>query len=511
MSRSTRRALVAAVAILAAVPGPAAAHAIGGTFELPVPLWLYLAGAAAAVAASFVVLAVTRHEALSASSGEPTFVPAGIAWGTRLVLRVLGLVWWYGAIAAGILVGDISPLPAVLLWIGIWVGLPIIAVVVGNPWPSLSPFRTTFAALEWLTRRLGAERLDLGLAYPAGLARWPAVVLLGLAVWAELVLPSGSVAGTVAVLMLAYTVTTLVGMTLFGQVAWLRNAELFEVLLGWFGRIGPIGRRSVDHALCTGCGEGCDPDRCIDCPECAATADDRERRPILRPWVSGLAGTDFGRPHVSDAAFIILALAGVTYDGMRETALGAGLFNAVYPLTASLLGEFSAATFLAAETLQLVLVAVVFFGAFAAVVAAGRALVGTGTPRALGADLGRYAPTLLPIAGGYLIAHYFTLVLQGLVWLPSLIADPLLSLAPQLDAIPVAVVWYLSVAAIVAGHVAGIVLAHRLARQDAAERAATVGLPMVGLMIGYTVLSLWIVAAPIVVEPGAAPLAAFAR
>ena len=109
-----------------------------------------------------------------------------------------------------------------------------------------------------------------------------------------------------------------------------------------------------------------------------------------------------------------------------------------------------------------------------------------------------------------MIAHYFTLVVQGIVWLPSLLVDPLMSLAPQLDAIPVALVWYLSVVAIVAGHVAGIVLAHRLARQDAPERAATVGLPMVGLMIGYTVLSLWIIAAPIVVEPGV-PTAALLR
>ena len=79
-----------------------------------------------------------------------------------------GLAWWYGAIAVGFVVGDISPLPAVLLWIGIWVGLPIVAVIAGNPWPSLSPFRTTFAALEWLARRAGVDRLDLGLPYPRG-------------------------------------------------------------------------------------------------------------------------------------------------------------------------------------------------------------------------------------------------------------------------------------------------------------------------------------------------------
>ncbi len=120
---------------------------------------------------------------------------------------------------------------------------------------------------------------------------------------------------------------------------------------------------------------------------------------------------------------------------------------------------------------------------------------------------GRYSVTLLPIAGGYLVAHYLTLVLQGLVWLPSLIVDPLMSLAPQLDWIPIGLVWYLSVAAIVGDHIAGIGLADRRALRDAPSRVTLAGLAMVALMIGYTVLSLWIIAAPIVVEPGVVPSA----
>ena len=50
-------------------------------------------------------------------------------------------------------------------------------------------------------------------------------------------------------------------------------------------------------------------------------------------------------------------------------------------------------------------------------------------------------------------------------------------------------------------------LAHRLALRDAPGRATVAGLPMVALMIGYTVLSLWIIAQPIVVEPGVQPAA----
>jgi hypothetical protein len=484
-------------ALLLATPFPVAAHAIGGTFQLPVPLWLYLAGAAVAVAASFVVTALVQRRATVAGEPPRRPVPAAVAVPARWLLRALGLAWWYGAIGVGLLVGDISPLPAVLLWVGIWVGLPIVAVLLGNPWPSLSPFRTTFAGLEWFTRRAGRRSLDAGLPYPAALARWPAVALLAAAIWAELILPGGEVATTVALLMLGYTVVTLLGMALVGQVAWLRNVEVLEVLLGWFGRIGPIGRRSTTPALCDGCGEGCDPRRCVDCPECAVAADDTERAPELRPWTVGL--TEVRRAGWSDAAFIVLALAGVSYDGMRETAFGAELVGALLPPVQGLFG-ITGTTFLVVDTLAFALVVVAFLAAFGLVVAVTHALADVGDA-VHGATAGTYAATLLPIAGGYLIAHYLTLVIQGALWLPSLIGDPLMSLAPDLDFIPVGFVWYLSVASIVAGHVVAIVLAHRIALRDSPRHSVRAGLAMVALMVGYTILSLWIIAQPIVVEP----------
>ena len=501
---SRRRGLAVAAASLAALrPLPVAAHAIGGTFTLPVPLWLYLAGAGIAVAASFVVTSIAwRDTGRAAYTTRP--VPAPVADVTRTILRVVGLAWWYGAIAVGILVGDISPLPAVLLWIGIWVGLPIVAVLIGNAWPSLSPFRTTFAGLEWVAGRVGLSRLDLGLAYPHGLARWPAVALLIIGLWAELILPGGAVAGTVAALMIAYTLVTLGGMAAFGPLAWLRSSELLEVELGWFGRIGPIGRRAVDRDLCEGCDEGCEPDHCIDCPECAVAAGDDERRPELRWWIVGLRNV--GHPGWSDVAFTLTVLAGITYDGLQETAAGAAAFNAIYPVVGALFGPTSAITFQLVEIVQLAAVVLAFFSAFVAVAWASRRL-GGGRSAPLGATVGRYATTLLPIAAGYLIAHYLTLVIQGAIWLPSLLVDPLISVAPQLDAIPVAAIWYLSVAAIVGGHIAAVVLAHRLAVADAPRRASLVGLPLVAVMVGYTVLSLWIIASPIVVEPGSAPAA----
>src|SRR5687768_7437900 len=44
-------------ALLVAVPGTALAHSFGQLYNLPVPVWMYLYGATAALAASFVVVA----------------------------------------------------------------------------------------------------------------------------------------------------------------------------------------------------------------------------------------------------------------------------------------------------------------------------------------------------------------------------------------------------------------------------------------------------------------------
>lgn len=493
--------LVVVIGLLLLAPAPAGAHALGQVFQLPVPAWLYLAGAAAAVAASFVVSAIAVRVAPEAPHYPRLALPRLPSRALSWVVTAIGFAWWYGAIAAALFIGGETPLPTVLFWIFIWAGVPIACAVFGNPWPSLSPFRSTFGLLERLARFLGLDRLDLGLPYPSGLRRWPAVFLLFAGVWSELVLPGATEPDVVAALLIGYTLIQLAGMTAFGRVAWLRNVELFEVMFGWFGRVGPVGRRVTDPNACAGCSERCNPARCVDCPECAVAADPGERRPELRPWFAGL--TEVRRGAWSDAAFIILALSGVTYDGLRETSLWAEVTNWVFPIVYPTIDAFRA--ILVVGTLGLLALWIGFLAAFVVVAAVTRALSERARSRSgLGAVVGAYAATLLPIAAGYMIAHYLTLVLQGIAWLPDLVRNPILSVAPVLD-VPSGVVWYLSVGAIVLGHIAAIALSHRIALRDAPGRPVRAGIPLALLMIGYTVFSLWIIAQPIVLEPGQPP------
>jgi hypothetical protein len=122
-----------------------------------------------------------------------------------------------------------------------------------------------------------------------------------------------------------------------------------------------------------------------------------------------------------------------------------------------------------------------------------------------------FVPTLLPIALAYHVAHYLTyLLITGQVVIP-LASDPLgrgwdlLGTARyQVSAgiVGARFAWYTSVIVIVAGHVLAMYAAHRLALARFSEpRAARRSqYPLAALMVGYTMLSLWILAQPIVVE-----------
>ena len=60
--------------------------------------------------------------------------------------------------------------------------------------------------------------------------------------------------------------------------------------------------------------------------------------------------------------------------------------------------------------------------------------------------------------------------------------------------------WYTAVVAIVVGHVLAVYVAHVVALREYRDRrrALLSQVPMLVLMVGYTVVSLWIIAQPIV-------------
>jgi hypothetical protein len=119
------------------------------------------------------------------------------------------------------------------------------------------------------------------------------------------------------------------------------------------------------------------------------------------------------------------------------------------------------------------------------------------------------AMSLVPIAIAYHLAHYYTYLLLAGQFMIPLISDPLGlgwdlfgTAGYQLDqgVVDATTVWYVALITIVAGHVIAVYVAHLSALRHFGEaRAAFYSqIPMMVLMVAYTMSSLWIISQPIV-------------
>ena len=117
-----------------------------------------------------------------------------------------------------------------------------------------------------------------------------------------------------------------------------------------------------------------------------------------------------------------------------------------------------------------------------------------------------FAHTLIPIAAGYLVAHYFSLLAYNGQDLWRLLSDPLgdgsnwfggAERDIDYGVVSATGIWYVQVGALVVGHVAALVLAHdRALELYGSARAATRSqVVMLILMVAFTCLGLWLLSA----------------
>jgi len=195
--------------------------------------------------------------------------------------------------------------------------------------------------------------------------------------------------------------------------------------------------------------------------------------------------------------FVLLVLATVTFDGIRATPVWVRFEQALPAFLPPVV----------MRTLGLTVLPGLFLGIYATFCRV--MVVASGIQRATAAVARRFIYTLVPIALAYHIAHYLSfLLIQGQFIIP-LLSDPFgfgwdlfgtASYRPNLSLVGARFAWFTAVTAIVAGHILAVYLAHRVAlRTWRAQRPALRSqYPMVVLMLSYTMLSLWLLAQPIV-------------
>jgi hypothetical protein len=497
---------------LLAWAGSVAAHGFGQRYDLPVPLWLYVVGAAATVAVSFVVIGMF----VRGTSGSGTYprinllqLPVGRFLAHPVCLFCLKLVsacLFVLLILAGLL-GHQNPaknLAPTLVWVIWWVGLAYVSALAGNLWALINPWKVLFGWVEGLYRGVAPGRdLCRHWVYPHTLGAWPGVLLfLGFA-WVELVFQGAAVPANLAVLALAYAGITWTGMFLFGKDPWLRHGEAFSLAFGLLARFAPTEVRVRDPRLCRTCSLACqDGDgACIDCYACFARADATQREWNLRPYAVGLVRNK--GVSVSEMVFVLLLLATVTFDGFLATPVWAEIRTALL----GFLPDLGDARRLVTRTLGLLVFPMLFLEVYL-LCSILMALASGG--RLSGIRLARtFTFTLVPIAIAYHIAHYLSfLLVQGQRLLP-LASDPfgfgwnLLGTAEyglNIGIVGARFGWYTTVIAIVMGHIIAVYLAHLVAVRILRHRAIALRsqYPMLVLMLSYTMLSLWILAQPIV-------------
>lgn len=481
------------------------------------PLALWVTGAAAAVAFSFVVIGLFVRGQPEAR-GYPRLNLLRWRFGRCLAdrrVRGAGQVVSVGllllVVAAG-LAGNQNPtrnLAPTMVWVVWWVGFAYISALAGNLWAVINPWSALFAWTEALGRRLGGGRLTLGLPYPRRLGMWPAVVLFAAFAWAELVYGGRTIPAQLAVMITVYSVITWTGMVLFGRPRWLRYDDPFAAAFGLLARFSPTEIRVARGAVCRRCPIPCGDSRdgCVDCGECFERAAPGDREWNLRPFGAGLTRT--ADVSASTVVFTLLLLSTVAFDGFTATPAWARLESALYAALAPL-GDGRLTVVWTAGLLGFPLGFVLVYALFAAWMArAGGGELGPGTVARV------FVLSLVPIAIAYHLAHYFTyLLIQGQLVI-RLASDPFgfgwnlfgtAGYRPDIGIVGARFAWYTAVSAIVAGHIVAVWVAHVIALREFRTRRAAVRsqYPMLVLMVGYTMVSLWIVAQPIVeTRPGA--------
>jgi hypothetical protein len=415
------------------------------------PFSYALAGAVIALLVTFVVLgfAWRTSRLRGGQAGRP--LPGWLAGlldapAFRWLLRIFGLFaagWVAVLLVAGPDTTADSAAPG-LLYVVLWVLVPLGSVLLGPIWRAISPVRTVHRILARLT---GVDPARGPLPLPQWLGYWPAAGLLGAFVWLELVPSWRATVPAVTYALATYVVLMLLGAVLFGD-RWFAAADPLEVYSSLAARLAPVGRRA-DGVLV---------------------------------WRNPLDGLD-SQPAVPGLAAVLLVLLGSTaYDSLSES-----------PWWLRQVQASDAPTLL--RTLGLIATVGALAAVYVAATAASGRLVDGGRWRLPG----RFAHSLLPIALGYVVAHYYSLaVLEGQRTL-ILAADPLgngnlLGLTTtdvNIALVTATGVATLQVVAVVVGHCMGAVAAHdRAVRLFAPQRARLGQLPLLLLMVGYTYLGL---------------------
>jgi hypothetical protein len=452
------------------------AHALVARKDLAIPAWLFAWGASLVLIVSFF--------ALSAAWRKPRFekdhwraLGAGfsrvlLSAPVQIVCGALGVLLLGLSVYAG-LQGTEAPdrnFALTFLFVTVWLGFPMFSVVLGDVFRPFNPWRAVGRAVGGAFSAVAGQR-PAHLSYPERLGRWPAAVGLLAVVWLEVVYgASGGVAvglspHAAGLAALLYSLYTMLMMALFGVDKWCRTGEVFSVYFGMFSQLGVF-----------------------------AVEDGRlgRRRP--------LAAASHWATIPGSAAVVIASIASTSFDGAQE-----GAFKGAIKQTFEWLVDAGLGLTTSLRLTDTIFMVLCFLGVGLVYMIGVRGMATVrGAPPLKKLRTG-FAHTLIPIAFAYLVAHYFSLfVFQEQAQFTYLLSDPLGTATTDLfgtasggidfKVLSANAIWYVQVAALVIGHVAGLTLAHdrAIAYWGDYRQAARSQYWMLAVMVAFTCFGLYL-------------------
>jgi len=475
--------------LLGLMPALSFAHSFSAPYILPIPFWIYVYGCVATLVVTFAVLGVFAGSPVVSTASAAGPAPDSAK---DVLLKPRWLVPALRSAAVGLLVfcifagfiGTQDParnLNVTLFWVIFLLGLAYLGALIGDLYALTDPWRTLVECLE----RAGLDLARARVAYPQGLGYWPAFLFYLALIWMELFVETTP--RTLSIALLVYSAIVLAGVALFGKATWFLKADLFSNYFRLIGKLAPV--------------------------EYVGTPGGELRLRFRKPF----AGLVSDPPqHVSLVLLVLCMLSSTAYDAIYDTQYWTAFFwqnllSVLQPLWGTDLAKAQSllmTSFLVYRKVGLLVFPFLYLAVYFLALLAARLLSRSAiTLRALAAA---FCYSLLPIVVAYNFAHYYTFLVAQAQALRWLLTDPfglgwnLLGLVSEVEllqdpSLQMGIIWHTQVVVILVGHIASVAVAHQVALRVFSTRRQVIAsqLPLLLLMVAYTMLGLWILTLPL--------------
>ncbi len=432
------------------------------------PFWLYLYGSVVAMIASFLVIGYFSDKKSVDFAYKKTDL-SGFKFfkfltrdGFIKTVKTLSVILFSLTIVTGLFGQNsaYSNFNMTFFWIIFVLGLTYMSAIFGNIYSVLNPLKIL---TDWLSKENGKPWA----VYPTSFGYYPALLFYFIFIWIELVWQNSPL--SLSVILIIYTLITDFGVILWGSEIWYTYCEFFSVFFRLISKIAPFEYDSGKIYL-------------------------------RAPFVGLLTEK---AENISLLLFTLFMLSSTAFDGFKETSAWTKVyFGHIDSFVRPVLGIYSYPVF---ETLGLFLSPFIFLAIYVFLIFWAKKIAKSEI--SLRDLLLEFAFSLIPIVLVYNIAHYFTLIFSEGPNIIRLISDPFgfnlnvfgTKTLGQGIILGANFVWHAEVVFILLGHIVSVYLTHIVALKvfENEKRAFWSQLPMLVLMILYTLIGLWILSQPI--------------